>query len=246
MISFVGKTILITGANGAIGRATARLFRQLGAALVLTDLNEEDLIEFCRTLDPDGNWTVAVRLDSKSREDAQASVSLAISRFGGLDHIVTAAGFLQRKPFIEIDQQALSQTMAVNFFGIFDLCQVALPVMRSGGSFTHVVSLAAHTGRERSAHYAAAKSAVLGLTKSLAAELGPDFRANTVSPGFIDTSLAKPVINSFGPDFEKQIPLRRLGNVDEVAKAITFLASDWASYITGQTLHVNGGLYING
>lgn len=101
-----------------------------------------------------------------------------------------------------------------------------------------------HTGRERGAHYAAAKGAVLAFTKSLAEELAPAIRVNAASP--VDTALARPVLAEKGDEFHSEIPMRRLRTADEVAQALAFLCSDWASYITGQTLHVNGGLYVPG
>jgi 3-oxoacyl-[acyl-carrier protein] reductase len=106
--------------------------------------------------------------------------------------------------------------------------------------------IAAHTGRERSSHYSAAKGAVLSFTKSLATELGPEIRVNAVSPGFIETQLSKATVADQGEGLLSRIPLGRLGTPSEVAHAIAYLCSDSASYITGQTLHVNGGLYISG
>lgn len=246
MIDFDQKTALITGANGAIGRATATLFLQLGANLVLSDVDAIPLDGFARSLDVEQKRVLSIHQDARKPEHAEAAVRLAIDRFGALDQLVTAAGFLRRQSLGEMTDEQMDQMLAVNFHGVFNACRAAARVMGRGAAIVNLASLAAHTGRERGAHYAAAKGAVLSFTRSLAAELGPDIRVNAVSPGFIGAGLAQAVLADYGDAITDRIPLKRLGNELEIAHAIAYLCSDCASYITGHTLHVNGGLYVNG
>jgi len=213
---------------------------------VLSDLNKDALNEFAKSLDPNGSSVLAICQDAGNPAHAEAAVESAMMTHGALDGLVTAAGFLQRESIVRMSDEQMNRMFAVNFYGVFATCRAASRVMRPGSAIVNVASLAAHTGRERSAHYAAAKGAVLSLTKSLAAELGPEIRVNAVSPGFIETPLAKSTIDDQGEGLLSRIPLGRLGAPSEVAHAIAYLCSDSASYITGQTLHVNGGLYING
>jgi 3-oxoacyl-[acyl-carrier protein] reductase len=110
----------------------------------------------------------------------------------------------------------------------------------------NIASMAGHRGSYQHAHYAAAKGAVLSFTRSLALELAPRVRVNAVSPGLIDTPMVRPLMAARGPQLIEQTPLKRLGTSEEVARVIAFLCSDWASFITGETVHVNGGLYIVG
>ena len=246
VISFHRKTLLVTGANGAIGRATAALFHQLGANLVLSDLKKDALNDFAKSLDPDRSSVLVLCQDAGNPAHAEAVVESAMMTYGALDCLVTAAGFLQRESIVRMSDEQMNEMFAVNFRGVFATCRAASRVMRPGSAMVNVASLAAHTGRERSSHYSAAKGAVLAFTKSLAAELAPEIRVNAVSPGFVETPLAKTAVAAQGEDLLSRIPMGRLGTPSEVAHAIAFLCSDAAAYITGQTLHVNGGLYISG
>jgi 3-oxoacyl-[acyl-carrier protein] reductase len=136
--------------------------------------------------------------------------------------------------------------LAVNLDGTMALCRAAVPHMGEGGAIVTLASIAGHRGSAGHAHYAAAKGGVLAFTRSLAAELSPrGIRANAVSPGLIDTPMIAAMMAERGPSLVAQTPLRRLGTAAEVAGAVLFLASDLASFVTGETLHVNGGLYIH-
>jgi 3-oxoacyl-[acyl-carrier protein] reductase len=187
-----------------------------------------------------------VKQDARSVEEAEAAVATAVQKFGGLNRLVAAAGLLRRQEIASMTDEQLNDMLAVNFLGMFATCRAASRVMRPGSSIVNLASLAAHTGCERGAHYAAAKGAALAFTKSLAAELAPAIRVNAVSPGFIDTALSRPQVAENGGELRDQIPMRRLGSAEEVAHALVFLCSDWASKITGRTLHVNGRLYVPG
>jgi 3-oxoacyl-[acyl-carrier protein] reductase len=246
MLDFTGKTVLITGANGAIGRAASELFHRHHANVVLTDLDRDAIERFAVEAKLHDARLLALQQDARSAEHAEAAVTAAVERFGGLNYLITAAGYLRRQAVLELTDEQMSEMLAVNFLGVFATCRAAARVMQPGSAIVNLTSLAAHTGRKHGSHYAAAKGAVLAFTKSLAVELAPGIRVNAVSPGFIDTALSRPVVGEQGDALLQQIPMHRLGTPIEVAHLLVFLCSDWASYVTGQTLHVNGGLYVPG
>src|SRR5690606_40591374 len=126
----------------------------------------------------------------------------------------------------------------------FYTCRVIAPLLREGGAIVTIASVAGHRGSYQHAHYAAAKGAVLAFSRSLALELAPRIRVNAVSPGLIDTPMVQPLLDVRGEELIAAMPLKRLGRPEEVARAIAFLCSDGASFIHGETLHINGGLYI--
>jgi 3-oxoacyl-[acyl-carrier protein] reductase len=242
MLTLHGKTAILTGATGTIGQEIARLLLALGCKLVLADVDEQRLSNFADDIRDHG--PVCIQLyDNASPEAATAVVERAVAEYGQLDCLVTAAGMLRRTPFAEIATDEFALITSVNYQSVFRLCQAALPRIANGGAIVNLASLSAHTGRGQGAHYAAAKAAVVALTKSLADEYAPRLRANCVSPGFVESPLSRPVLDGFGADLIERIPARRLGTAREIAQAVAFLCSDWSSYITGQTLHVNGGLY---
>ena len=245
MTDFSGRVLLLTGASGGIGRAIARAFYRAGAAMVLADLRQESLDELVREL---GERAVALRYDASAPEDATAAVALCLQRFGRLDFLVPAAAIYEEHSFLTMTDDDWRRTMAVNVDGVFYICRRAVPEMPPGSAIVTIASEAAHSGPSvRHAHYGTSKGAVLTLTRSLARELAPDIRVNTVSPGTIDTPMVKDLLRTRGADtFLRNTPMGRLGTPDEVADAVVFLCSDAARYITGQAIHVNGGSYIGG
>lgn len=244
MLDFAEKVLLLTGANGGIPRAIASIFRESGASLVLTDIDVDALQAFGAELDPAMKRVVVLRQDASKREDADAAVRAAQERFGGIDYVVTGAGVYRDKFIQDMTDEEWRETLGVNLDGVFFTCRAALPVLRDRGAIVNIASIAGHRGSYQHGHYSAAKGAVLSFTRSLALELAPRARANAVSPGFIDTPFVKGLLPTRGPGVIAATPLKRLGRADEVARAVAFLCSDWASFITGETLHVNGGLHI--
>jgi 3-oxoacyl-[acyl-carrier protein] reductase len=244
MFDFSGKVLLLTGANGGITRAIARLFHQLGANLVLSDLNEAGLKGFGAELDPTGARVAILKGDAGRSADADAAVALARERFGFIDFLITGAGLYLDQLIGTMTDAQWRQAIGVNLDGVFYICRAAGPTLRDGGAVVNIASMAGHRGSYQHAHYAAAKGAVLSFTRSLALELAPRVRVNAVSPGLIDTPMVVPLLEARGPLLLDQTPLKRLGTPDEVARVIAFLCSDWASFITGETVHINGGLYI--
>lgn len=245
MFDFTGRTLLITGAGGGIARETARLFHDHGANLVLTDLDQTRLEETASTL-PQAR-TALLRMDASREADCATAVALAQERFGGIDFLVPAAGIFPRQTFADMTTAQWRALMDVNLDGVFHLCRAAMPALREGSSIVNIASIAGHRGSRDHTHYSTAKAALLGLSRSLAMELAPRTRVNVVSPGIIITGMTEALRSTERGDAQlAQTPLGRHGRADEVASVILFLCSDAASFVTGEAIHVNGGLYMGG
>ena len=245
MISFEGRTAVITGAGGGIGGATARRFFSAGANLVLTDVSETSLEALAQELDASGTRVATTVHDARQPDDATAVAALARERFGSVDTLVTAAGYFPQVSVPEMTDEQWHEVIGINLDGVLYTARAMIPLMPAGASMIHIASLAGHRGTAEHAHYGAAKAGVLGLSRSLAHELAPkNIRVNAVSPGIIDTPMVNDLMRQRGDFILAATPLARLGTPDEVACAIVFLASDLASFITAETLHVNGGYYV--
>jgi 3-oxoacyl-[acyl-carrier protein] reductase len=244
-IDFSGQTLLITGASGTICREVATLYLALGGNVVLTDLDETAVTALAAALDPTGTRVLAIRHDVTDPAHAEAAFSAAAQRFGGVDHLVTGAGLYRDRTIAAMSDAEWKQSIGINLDGVFYTCRAAIPHLRAGGAIVNIASMAGHRGSHTHGHYAAAKGGVLTLTRTLALELAPKIRVNAISPGLIDGPMVQPLLAARGPQLMAQTPLGRLGTPLEVARAITFLCSGWASFITGEALHVNGGLFMD-
>ena len=246
-LSFLNRTLVLTGANGGIGREVAKLFGQAGANLVLADREIEALDAFVlREFSESSDRIVTMKTDSSLSADAQALASCAAQRFGGIDFLVPSSGIYLAQPFVGMTDEQWHQTISINLDGVFYICQHASSYLRPNSSIVNLSSLAAHRGALYNAHYSASKGALISLTKSLARELGPATRVNIVSPGVIDTPMAQDLIARRGVESIEQTPLKRFGQPSEVASVIAFLCSDAAGFITGENIHINGGLHMGG
>lgn len=243
-MDFSGRVLLLTGASGGIGTAIAQLFHRAGASILLADIHEAAVRELARSLDPGGERIEAMTYDASRAEDAAAAVRLCLDRFGKIDFLVPAAAIYEDHPFLTMTDAQWRKTLAVNLDGVFYICRRAVAAMRPGSVVVTIASEAAHMGASiEHSHYGAAKGGVLTLTKSLARELAPNIRVNTVSPGTTDTPMVQTLMRNRGKAILDAIPMARLGTPREVADAVAFLCSDAATYITGQAIHVNGGSY---
>lgn len=242
--NFTGKTLLLTGAAGTIGQAIAKRFYEGGANCVLTDLDLDAVTVFARTLDPDLKRILTLKQDATKSEDANRVTAEAAKRFGGIDALVTSAGLYRDAVVAEMTDAQWQQTIAINLDGVFYTCRAAIPHMNEGSAIVNIASLAGHRGSHAHAHYAAAKGGVVVFSRSLAVELAPKIRVNSIAPGLIDGPMVQNLLQLTGDKFIQATPMKRLGTADEIAGAIAFLCSDDASFITAESLHVNGGLYI--
>ena len=243
-LQFEGRVALITGGAGSIACATARRFLALGARVFLTDRDAPGLERVKAALSADGHVEVAC-CDITSSEEVGRVVEGCVQRFGKVDTLVNSAGIYPEVAVAEMTDAQWRQVHAINLDGTFYTCRAAAAWMDEGASIVNVTSIAAHRGSPRHSHYASSKAAVLGFSRSLAQELAPRIRVNCVSPGPVDTSMLA-LSDAARQNILQSTLLGRICTADEVAKAVVFLASDWASFITAETLHVNGGRYIYG
>ena len=237
-----GKVALVTGASTGIGAATARLFVAEGARVALMARREDRLAETAATLAP-ADRVLAMAGDVAKREDVERVVAATVERFGGLDVLVANAGIHRVTPFAAIEDEAWDELFAINVRGAFLACRAAARRMIEqgrGGAIVVVASTNGFVAEPGMAHYNASKGALIMLTRSMAIDLAPyRIRANAVAPGTILSEITRPMVAdgfSFGA-----IPAGRIGDTAEVAAPILFLASDEASYITGEILVVDGG-----
>jgi 3-oxoacyl-[acyl-carrier protein] reductase len=247
MFDFSQRVLLLTGANGGIGRAIVRHFVGAGAKVVMADIDDHGAAKFAHLIDG-GDTNVAVtKLDASNADDVNEAIELCIRRFGGLDFLVTAAAIYEDQLLEGMTDEQWRRTIATNLDSVFYACRGVVPAIRDGGAIVNLASEAAHIGGSRGhSHYGVSKAGVLALTRSMSRELAPRIRVNAVSPGTIDTPMVAKFLAEHGSQFVEAIPMRRLGQAHEVANAVAFLCSESASYITGTTIHVNGGSYVGG
>ncbi|MCW0002142.1 SDR family oxidoreductase [Pararhizobium sp. YC-54] len=244
MFDFNGRVLWLSGANGVISREIARIFFDLGASCVLTDVDETGIKGFAKELDPTGERVIGLRQDASKSVDANAVAAVIKERFGKLDFLVTSAGLYRDQMIHDMTDDEWNFSTAVNLDGVFFTCRAAIPLLVKGGAVVNVASVAGHCGSYNHSSYATSKGGVLTFTRTLALELAPDVRANAVSPGLIDTPMVKTLLEKQGPQLIASTPLKRMGRPQEVAQTVAYLCSDWASFITGETVHINGGRYI--
>jgi NAD(P)-dependent dehydrogenase (short-subunit alcohol dehydrogenase family) len=241
-LRFEGKSVLVTGGAQGMGRAIAQRFVEEGASVVILDLDAE-LVE--RTA---GELSaVPVAGDVSRREDVRHSVETCVERFGRLDVLVAQAGIGDLRPLLEIDDAAWNRMLSVNLSGVFLSVQEAARVMAAagrGGAIVVTSSTNAFYVEKHTAHYSATKGGIWTFVRNAALDLGEyGIRVNSVLPGIIRTRLGEPLIEDpvAGPEYLKRVALGRFGEPVEIANAILFLASDEASYVTGEGLVVDGG-----
>ncbi|GAA1990381.1 SDR family NAD(P)-dependent oxidoreductase [Kitasatospora viridis] len=247
LVDLTGKSCLVTGAASGIGRATATLLARLGARVLATDVNAAGLAALHRELAQTGLSTATA--DVTDPEDVRRAVATAVQRHGRLDVAVANAGVLPLSDVLETTPEDWDHVMAVDGKGMFLTCKYAIEAMRrtGGGAIVCVSSISGLAGQARQAAYGPAKFVASGLTVHLAVEWAAQgIRVNAVAPGTITTERVRALADEpGGPEYLTEMaaahPLGRLGAPEEVARAIAFLASDAASFITGAVLPVDGG-----
>jgi len=245
------KVAVISGAAGkrGIGYATAKLFAAHGAKVAILDLDASSSAEAAQSL---GGEHVGLKCDVTDREACERAIGEVVAEFGRVDVLINNAGITQPVKFMDIDPDGWERIIDVNLRGVLYLSQATVPHMRAAksGAIACMSSVSAQRGGGifGGPHYSAAKAGVLGLAKAMARELGPDnIRVNCVTPGLIQTDITGgKLTDDMRTEILKGIPLNRLGEADEVAKAYLFLASDLSSYVTGAVIDVNGGMLIHG
>ena len=245
---FAGKTIVITGAGSGIGRATALIFAREGANVVCADINEKSAGETALAVNGKGSQALAVKADVTKRREVDALTERAIAAFGSVQFLFNSAGSaVRRAKFLDIDDALMEQTFALNVNGTLYAMQALLPHMLANklGVIVNMASMQHRRGGPGSSiHYAAAKGAVVTMTMGVAREFATQgIRAISISPGPVKTAFQAAAGTS--PDLVKQfvddVPMQRFGEPEEIGELVLFLSSDACTYMTADTVYVNGG-----
>lgn len=241
-----GKTAIVTGASRGIGRVIALKFAEEGADVAFTDLlADEHLKSLENELKEMGVKAKGYASDASSFEKSQETVSEILKDFGSVEILVNNAGITRDGLLLRMNEKQWDMVIAINLKSVFNLTKAVLSQMmkQRNGSIINMSSVVGVKGNAGQANYAASKAGILGFTKSVALELGSrNIRCNAIAPGFIETEMTAKLDEETVKGWRKTIPLRRGGTPEDVANACVFLASEKSSYITGQTLHVDGGM----
>lgn len=236
-----GKTAVVTGGASGIGEATARLFIQEGAKVVIADLNEEKGRKLAGEL---GEAAIYMNVNVTKEDHITAMFAEAEAKFGQVDILINNAGIGSQGVSDELSYEDWHQIISINLDGVFLAAKHAIKAMKKngGGSIVNMASILGHVGQAQTAAYTASKGGVVNLTRALAVEYASEnIRVNAIGPGYIDT----PLLDQLDEDMKNHLislhPLGRLGTSEEVANATLFLASDEASFVTGANLMVDGG-----
>src|SRR6202043_744746 len=246
-LDFTGKVVLVTGSSRGIGAEMIRAFGKRGAKCVVNYFsdpqgqNRADAEGVGKELkDP-----LMIDCDVTKPEQVESMMKQIQDRHGGLDILVNNSGIIRDRTIKKMSLEEFESIIRVNLTGTFNVTQKAMPILRNGGRVINMSSVSGQMGLFGQANYSSSKAAIIALTKVSARELArQNITVNAIAPGFIDAGMSKGMSEEVTQNFIKQIPLGRLGDVNEIVDAALFLASSMASYITGQVLNVNGGFYM--
>lgn len=246
MINLTGKVAVVTGSARGLGRGVVEKLAQLGAQVVISDINASGAEQTTQEIRAKGYLADACAADVAERDQAQALIRFAIDKFGKLDILVNNAGINRDAMLHKMSHEQWDSVIGVNLTGVFNCLQPAAQHMRERKSGRIInISSASWLGNVGQANYAAAKAGVIGLTKTAARELAKfNVTSNAICPGFIDTDMTRGVPDKVWDMMIAKIPMGRAGDPEDVANCIAFLASDQAGYITAEVINVGGGMIL--
>jgi 3-oxoacyl-[acyl-carrier protein] reductase len=246
-LDFTGKIVLVTGSSRGIGAEMIKAFAQRGAQCVVNYVadpqgqNKADAMQVADELDE----PVVVECDVTQAQQVEAMMKQIQDQRGGLDILVNNSGIISDRTIKKLSLDDFDSVIRVNLIGTFIVTQKAAAILRGGGRIINMSSVSGQMGLFGQANYSSSKAGIIALTKVSAREFArQNITVNAIAPGFIDVGMSKGMPEEVAQNFIKQIPLGRLGNVNEIVNAVLFLASPMSGYITGHVLNVNGGFYM--
>jgi 3-oxoacyl-[acyl-carrier protein] reductase len=246
-LRLVGKVALVTGAAQGIGRAIALLLAQNGADIVVSDINLEKAEETAKEIEGTGQRAMAIKVDVVHSEEVERMVQTILERFGHIDILVNNAGIARDKLILRMTEEDWDTVLNVNLKGTFNCTKTVVRHMskQRSGKIVSIASVVGEMGNVGQANYSASKAGVIGFTKTIAREFAQrGINVNAIAPGYIETPMTDALPEKAKEELRRLIPMDRLGRPEDVAGAVLFLVSETSSYITGQVLNVNGGIYM--
>lgn len=245
-LDLTGKTAIITGAGRGIGRDIARKLSAMGANIVINDIAAStDADDAAREINEAGGNAICLKGDVRNYEEVEKIIQNTIDKFGTIDILVNNAGITKDGLMMRMSEQDWDDVLDINLKGAFHTIKAASrPMMKQrSGTIVNVASIVGVMGNPGQANYVASKAGLIGLTKTTAKELASrGITCNAVAPGFIRSAMTDKLTDAVKEEYFKSIPLGRFGETEDVANVIAFLASDLAKYVTGQVIHIDGGL----
>ena len=239
------KVALITGGTRGIGKAIAKKFAENGYNLVINYVSENTNLEKLKNDINSKNEILFVRANVGDFESSEELVKQAVEKFGKIDVLVNNAGITRDNLIMRMKEEDFDNVINTNLKGTFNVTKNVVPYMmkKRNGKIVNISSVVGVSGNAGQCNYAASKAGIIGFTKSIAKELASrNILANCVAPGFIDTDMTEVLSDSVKENINSQIPLKRMGTAEEIAKAVYFLAGEDNTYVTGQVLNVDGGM----
>lgn len=242
-----GKNVIITGATRGIGKGIAEIFAQFGANIAFTyvsDVSKANAVQ--AQLSEYGTKVIAYKSDASDYDAAQQLIEEVLKEFGTIDVLINNAGITKDNLLLRMEKADWDKVIKVNLDSVFNLTKAVIkPMMKQKkGSIINMSSVVGVKGNAGQANYAASKAGIIGFSKSVALELGSrNIRCNVIAPGFIETEMTEILDANVIADWKNSIPLKRGGTPEDIANACVFLASELSTYITGEVINVNGGMY---
>jgi 3-oxoacyl-[acyl-carrier protein] reductase len=242
-----GKVALVTGAAQGIGKAIALLLARNGADMVVSDINLEKAEETAKEIRAIGPKAMAIKVDVANLSDVERMVTGILEKLAKIDILVNNAGITRDKLILRMTEQDWDAVLGVNLKGTFNCTKAVVRHMakQRSGKIVNIASVVGEMGNAGQANYSASKAGVIGLTKTIAREYAQrGINVNAIAPGYIETPMTEALPEKAKEELKKLIPMERLGKPEDVAEAVLFLVSEESSYVTGQVLNVNGGIYM--
>jgi 3-oxoacyl-[acyl-carrier protein] reductase len=246
-LKLAGKVALVTGAAQGIGKAVALLLARNGADMVVSDINLEKAEETAKEVQTLGRKALAIKVDVAKLGDVEKMVEVILAQFGKVDILVNNAGIARDKLILRMTEEDWDAVLNINLKGTFNCTKAVVRHMskQRSGKIVNIASVVGEMGNAGQGNYAASKAGVIGFTKTIAREFAQrGINVNAIAPGYIETPMTDALPDKAKEELKRLIPMDRLGKSEDVAEAVLFLVSEASSYITGQVLNVNGGIYM--